>query len=583
MQKLFSIILPGFFLIFSSCHSKNNTNERAENINAENASIFPVTSFLKGQLRIIDSMATTPLKLIISNGKTDSIWLKRNEVRSDAASFLVPEIDSVSMSPFFSEKSFLDQTINAFTFSYDPKTVLPDSLHLTHWDVYINPQTGEVLALANYPTFDPRHEQPTPEEAEARHKNIAVQIPCEPGSVMKMITVTMGIDSGRFTPSSGIFCENGSFARPGRRAIHDLHRMGNMDVAGILIKSSNIGVAKISIASGPKTLYDYLKRFGIGEKTGIELPAESRGLLRHLECRDSKDRWCWSPASHEYIAFGHEVGATAIQLARAVSVIANGGLLVNPHIVLKKSRPTDDGHVQNVPIEFKSPIRVIRPETAFTIRRIMESVVEEGTGRRAAVPGYSSGGKTGSAEIFENGAWQNRHNSSFIGFAPVTNPRVVVVVTLNRTPKQGGIAAAPIFSKVTETALRVLQVPKDRPESDIQPKPLTPAETDELPENRVAKAEALKKEKEKEKEELEKKKLQAADQEPEAKPFSPLLVGPKVPDFRGMPVVAVLRQSATLGLPVEIVGRGKARVQKPAPGTILSNGERIQVEFSAAQ
>ncbi|QOY91620.1 penicillin-binding protein [Paludibaculum fermentans] len=449
--------------------------------------------------------------------------------------------------------------------------------------IVMDPQTGEVLALANYPTFDPRHEQPTPEEAEARHKNIAVQIPCEPGSVMKMITVTMGIDSGRFTPSSGIFCENGSFARPGRRAIHDLHRMGNMDVAGILIKSSNIGVAKISIASGPKTLYDYLKRFGIGEKTGIELPAESRGLLRHLECKDSKDRWCWSPASHEYIAFGHEVGATAIQLARAVSVIANGGLLVNPHIVLKKSRPTDDGHIQNVPIEFKNPIRVIRPETAFTIRRIMESVVEEGTGRRAAIPGYSSGGKTGSAEIFENGAWQNRHNSSFIGFAPVTNPRVVVVVTLNRTPKQGGIAAAPIFSKVTETALRVLQVPKDRPESDIQPKPLTPAETDELPENRVAKAEALKKEKEKEKEELEKKKLQAADQEPEAKPFSPLLVGPKVPDFRGMAVVAVLRQSATLGLPVEIVGRGKARVQKPAPGTILSSGERIQVEFSAAQ
>ena len=147
MQKLFSIILPGFFLIFSSCHSKNNTNERAENINAENASIFPVTSFLKGQLRIIDSMATTPLKLIISDGKIDSIWLKRNEVRSDAASFLVPEIDSVSMSPFFSEKSFLDQTINAFTFSYDPKTVLPDSLHLTHWDVYINPQTGEVQRI----------------------------------------------------------------------------------------------------------------------------------------------------------------------------------------------------------------------------------------------------------------------------------------------------------------------------------------------------------------------------------------------------------------------------------------------------
>ncbi|WP_321472452.1 penicillin-binding protein [uncultured Paludibaculum sp.] len=448
--------------------------------------------------------------------------------------------------------------------------------------IVMDPQTGEVLALANYPTFDPRHEQPTPEEAEARHKNIAVQIPCEPGSVMKMITVTMGIDSGRFTPQSPIFCENGSFARPGRRAIHDLHRMGQMDVAGVLIKSSNIGVAKISIASGPKTLYDYLKRFGIGDRTGIELPAESRGLLRHLEPRDAKDKWIWTPSSHEYIAFGHEVGATALQLARAVSVIANGGLLVHPHLILKKTRATDDGRVENVPLDIKPPVRVIRAETAFTIRRIMESVVEEGTGRRAAVPGYSSGGKTGSAEIFENGAWErNRHNSSFIGFAPVTNPKIVVVVTLNRTPKQGGIAAAPVFSKVSETALRVLQVPKDRPESDVQPKQPTPAETDELPENRMAKAEALKKEKEA-KEELERQ-AKLDGQEPEKTPYSPLLVGPQVPDFRGMPVVAVLRVSATKGLPVEIVGRGKARVQKPAPGSILAAGERIQVEFSAAQ
>ena len=144
MQKLFLFLLSGFFLIFSSCDSKNRSNEHAENIKADNVSIFPVISFLKGQLRIIDSLPTTPLKLVISHGKTDSIWLKRDEVRSDAAPFLTPQIDSVSMSSFFSEKSFLDQTINAFTFSYDPKAVLPDSLHLTHWDVYINPQTGEI-------------------------------------------------------------------------------------------------------------------------------------------------------------------------------------------------------------------------------------------------------------------------------------------------------------------------------------------------------------------------------------------------------------------------------------------------------
>ena len=144
MQKVFPVILIGFSLFISSCDSKNNSSESVENTIQNNLSIFPVTSYLKGQLRAIDSMPTTPLKLLKFNGKTDSIWLKREDVRSEAAPFLKPEIDSITMSPLFSEKSFLDQTINAFTFSYDPKVPLPDSLHLTHWDVYINPQSGTV-------------------------------------------------------------------------------------------------------------------------------------------------------------------------------------------------------------------------------------------------------------------------------------------------------------------------------------------------------------------------------------------------------------------------------------------------------
>ncbi|MGB9611559.1 MAG: peptidoglycan D,D-transpeptidase FtsI family protein, partial [Bryobacteraceae bacterium] len=289
--------------------------------------------------------------------------------------------------------------------------------------VVMDPRDGAVLALANIPTFDPRHETPSPQEARAQHTNIAVQIPCEPGSVMKMITVTMGIDTGLFRPDTVIYCENGVFPRPGRRPIHDVHRYGNLDLSGVLIKSSNIGVAKVSLAAGPARLYEYLKKFGIGEKTGIELPAESRGILRPQACRDARDRNCWTPASHEYIAFGHEVSATAVQLARAVAVIANGGLLVRPHLVIRKSRPLPDGREEPVPVEIEPPKRVLRAETAFTIRQIMERVVLEGTGKSAAIPGYSSAGKTGSAEIFENGRWLNRHNSSFIGFAPVANPR----------------------------------------------------------------------------------------------------------------------------------------------------------------
>lgn len=424
--------------------------------------------------------------------------------------------------------------------------------------VVMDPRNGEILALANYPTFDPRRTTPTTAEAAARHTNIAVQIPCEPGSVMKMITVTMGLDTGLFRPESLIYCENGAFPRPGRRAIHDVHRYGTLDVSGVLIKSSNIGVAKISLAAGPAKLYDYLKKFGIGDRTGIELPAESRGILRPQACRDWRDRNCWTPTSHEYIAFGHEVSATAVQLARAVSVIANGGLLVQPHLVTGKSRPTPEGREVPEPVKIEPPRRVLRPETAFTVRRIMERVVEEGTGKAARIPGYSAGGKTGSAEIFENGRWLNRHNSSFIGFAPVANPRIVVVVTLNRTPKLGGASAAPVFRKVAETALRVLQVPMDQPET--VPEEGKPEET--KPPVLLAKM------------------TQEEEEAPAGPVPTPALVGPRVPDFRGRPLVAVLREAASMGLPLETTGRGKARAQSPPPGTILAPGMRVQVRFS---
>lgn len=147
MQKLFLIIIIGFSFFLDSCHSDKNKVEHSKKVSTQLASIFPVTEFLKGQLKMMDSMQITPLKLLISNGKTDSIWLKREDIRTDATPFLQPKIDSITMSPLFSEKSFLDQTINAFTFSYDPKVRLPDSLHLTHWDVYINPQSSEVQRI----------------------------------------------------------------------------------------------------------------------------------------------------------------------------------------------------------------------------------------------------------------------------------------------------------------------------------------------------------------------------------------------------------------------------------------------------
>ena len=143
MQKLFAFIVPVFFIFFTACSSKKN-NTASSNSSGQIENIFPVTDFLKGQLRILDSMGVTPLKIISINGKKDSMWLKREDIRKNATPFLTPVIDSANMYSLFSERSFLDQTINAFTFSYDPKKKLPDSIKITHWDVYMNPETNSI-------------------------------------------------------------------------------------------------------------------------------------------------------------------------------------------------------------------------------------------------------------------------------------------------------------------------------------------------------------------------------------------------------------------------------------------------------
>lgn len=443
--------------------------------------------------------------------------------------------------------------------------------------VVMEPDTGEILALANYPAFDPAEvitDKAKEQAALARRLNYAVQAPIEPGSVMKMITVSTGLDTGRFTTESLIYCENGAFPRPGRRPIRDLGRIGLVPLPLILIKSSNIGVAKISLSLGPDTMWTYLKKFGLGERTGIELPSESPGMFKARYCLDAEgkpsriidERKCWGPASHEYIAFGHEIGATALQLARATAVIANGGYLVHPRLVLAKNRPLPGGRTEPVPVLMRHPERVLKPETAFTVRRIMQQVILEGTGRRARLAGYTAGGKTGSAEVWDGRVKRtDLNNASFIGFAPVAKPRAVVVVMLGRTRMQGGAAAAPIFKQITEAALRVLQVPPD----ELETAPRLESARAEPDLESLPEAAAL---------------LEAAEAKPDPDPdpetvYRPLLEGPRVPDFLGKPVVSVMQECARRGLEVEIIGRGRARSQQPRAGAILPPGAKVQVEF----
>jgi len=430
--------------------------------------------------------------------------------------------------------------------------------------VVMNPNNGDVYSLVSYPTFDPAIAKPSKEQALQRN-NIAIQAPGEPGSVSKMITVAMGIDTGRYTAESVINCENGRWPRPKRKPITDLHRYGALTVSDILVKSSNIGVAKISYELGPAKLYEYLHKFGMGERTGIQLPGEDDGILRPLER--------WDPASHEYIAFGHEIAATSIQLARAVSVVANGGRKIRPRLVIDEERIDPiSGTVKVSGVRGEEGEQVLDPKTAATLRHMMRLVVEEGTGKAAAIPGYSAGGKTGSAELWEGKVKRrDRHNASFVGFVPATRPEVVIVVTVNGSRLLGGVAAAPAFRRIGEAAMSVLQVAPDNLENLTK---LAPKKEETL---RKGDELALL---------AEVKPAPQPTLQPNAEPPAaeaapaPELVGPRVPDFTGKPVVAVLRESASLQLPVSIVGKGRAKGQKPAPGTILPPGARVMVEFA---
>ncbi|HEY1241103.1 MAG TPA: penicillin-binding protein [Bryobacteraceae bacterium] len=419
--------------------------------------------------------------------------------------------------------------------------------------VVMDPHNGDILALASYPVYDP-NQPPGAGQSTANRQNHATSVPFEPGSVFKVVTLTAALETTRLRPDSPIDCHGGVLKLPGR-VIHDSHSgLHVIPMAEVLAKSSNIGAVEIGSRVGQAHLYEYARRFGFGQKTGIELPAESNGKLRKLAR--------WGTTSWASVSIGQEVSVTTVQLARAASVFASGGLLVRPRLVLKKG---------NVLVQPQSPVRVIRPETAITMRQMMEGVVMKGgTAPKAQLAGYSTGGKTGSAQIFDMSTHRyshNTYNGSFIGFAPLTNPAIVVVVTLNGTHGSagfGGAAAAPVFHAVATEALRVLDVPKDLPDL-----PAPPLVTKKPVEDLSAALDS---------DSDEPNILEDVDDDDD-KPGMLAQVGPRVPNFQGKTMRAVLAEAAAKGLNVLPNGSGVARVQVPAPGAVLHPGESIRVQF----
>jgi cell division protein FtsI (penicillin-binding protein 3) len=449
--------------------------------------------------------------------------------------------------------------------------------------VVMNPYTGEILAMANYPAFDP-NEVPAPGESMGSRSNLAIATPFEPGSVFKVITLAAALETTKLRPDSMINCGNGSISLFGR-VIHD-HVHGTLSMADVLAKSSNVGAIQVGLRVGDQQLYRYVRKFGFGRRTGIDLPGESPGILRKVEQ--------WTPTSIGSVAMGQEIGVTSLQLAMAGATVANGGLLPKPKLILARQKKGQG--IEKFADE--KPERAIAPETAIQMRQMMEGVVLHGTGLRyATIKGYTSGGKTGSAQIYDLKAhvYTHNYNASFLGFAPVANPQIVVAVTLHGTQNGnagfGGPVAGPVFSKVAMTALRMLDVPKDLPDS-LRPGPapvgdavndLSIADLGASPGSGAGAVSSV----------TLPPVLADSAASPAESPsssqdrrtfltssYSGALVGPKVPNFRGMTLRAVLEESAAAGVQIEVLGNGLARNQEPPAGSILAPGGRVRVQFT---
>jgi len=339
-------------------------------------------------------------------------------------------------------QNIVENEIDAAVRQYSPKKATI---------ILMRPQTGEILAMANRPAFDlNQRSEAKPEQM----KNRAICDMMEPGSTFKIVTAAAALNEHKFSLDSYIFCENGVW-NYGGTPLHDHAAFKDLSVKDILVKSSNIGAAKMAVTLGDQKFYEYIRRFGFGERTGVELPGEIPGLIRSPNS--------WSKISITHIPMGHEIGVTPLQMATAMCAIANAGKLMTPRIV--KSITTADGKT----ISTLKPIvlrQVISPQTANQIGTALRGVVSDrGTAAAAAVSGFTIAGKTGTAQkVGPHGGYEKgKEVVSFCGYLPADNPQFVGLVVLDDAqtePEQnyGGAVAGPIFSRIAEKAARYLDL-----------------------------------------------------------------------------------------------------------------------------
>lgn len=408
--------------------------------------------------------------------------------------------------------------------------------------VVMEPDTGRILAMANYPTFNPnayfRYSQ-------SQLRNRAVSDSFEPGSTFKIFLVAAALEEKLVKPGDVFNCENGSYTIADR-TIHDTHSYARLSVADILKYSSNIGAAKIGARLGDERLYQYLRNFGFGERTGIDLPGESPGNLRN------KRRWYGVDLAT--ISFGQGVSASAIQLADAVSAVANGGMLMKPYIV---ERILDDSGREVQRFEPQALHRVISEDTARKLSRMLEGVTASGgTGTNAAVDGFRVAGKTGTAQKVDpvtHGYSATKRTASFVGFIPADKPKLTILVVVDepKTSPYGGVVAAPAFRSIALNALGSLKIAPSR-EGAKGPKVIEASAGQPPPQEAVAEGASL-------------------DMPAE---------GEIMPNFRGMSMRRVLQVMEKQNINIRLLGSGRATEQNPPPGQKIRGTDEVWIKFT---
>jgi len=430
--------------------------------------------------------------------------------------------------------------------------------------IVLDPRSGEILALANAPTFDPNRVADAKPETRS---NWALQNIYEPGSTFKVVAFSAALEKKLVRVDDHIDCQMGAITVAGR-LVHDHKPFGTLTIAEALAKSSNVAAIKLGMRVGDPAMYDYIRRFGFGSKTGIELPGETNGILRKVER--------WQPSSIGSIAIGQEVGVTPVQMVAAFGALANDGVRIAPHLI-REVRDAGGNVIYRAQPEQR---RVISAETAIALRGMLEGVTLNGTAKKAQLDGYSAAGKTGTAQKIDprtKSYSSTKFVGSFVGFAPVSNPQIVIIVVMDEPAGayHGGDVAAPVFREVAEQVLPTLGV---MPDIEVKSAPDMVAQVSDDPE-RAAKI----REEQAQAEQQRQATLPTVDSNGGRGGEVVYAVATRkamvMPDLRGRSVRDVARTCAQLGLQVEARGEGRVLKQTPSAGTEVSTGQLVYIDF----